>query len=396
MNSLPRARGWAVVVLIALGAAVAQAFGRFTYGVLLPAIRNDLDHSNTVAGFLGTANVAAYLFGTLVVASLTSRVKLLTVLRCGFVFSLGGLALATVAPNAAVLSFALFLMGLGGAFIWIPSPAIAARAVGDHRRGVAVGLMGAGIGVGIVFSGQLARVLRERSGDGAWRDLYRVEVAIALVVVVAIVLFVRHREAPPSGARGTGIGVATLRQMPGWAALTGAYAAFGFCYILAVSFLTSRLEDDSAFSEGLASTMFTLVGLGSITGGVLLGLAADRIGERITLTIGFASFALALAGIMTGAVAAVAVGSVVVGVMFSGLASTITGYVVRTTTPATFGASFAATTFAFGIAQVSAPQIGGLVADLTGSFTMVFVLSMVFAVAGAIASSRLPAHDARV
>ena len=44
-----------MVVLVACGTAVAQAFGPFTYSVLLPAIRNDLDHSNTIAGLLGTA-----------------------------------------------------------------------------------------------------------------------------------------------------------------------------------------------------------------------------------------------------------------------------------------------------------------------------------------------------
>ncbi len=388
--SLPPARGWIAVALVACGAVVAQAFGRFTYSVLLPAIRDDLDHSNTVAGFLGTANVAAYLLGTLVVASLTSRIKLLTVLRSGFVFSLSGLAIAMVSPNAVVLTVALFLMGIGGAFIWIPSPAIAAAAVGDHRRGVAVGVMGAGIGVGIIFSGQLARILRERSGDSAWRDLYRIETALGVAVVLAIALFLRHREAAPTGGKGSGLGFATLREMPGWLALTGSYASFGFCYILAVSFLTSRLEDDAGYSEGLASTMFTLVGLGTIVGGVLFGLVADRIGERITLTIGFASFAVALAGILTGVVVLVAIGSVVVGFNFSGLASVITGYVVRCTSAAAFGPSFAATTFAFGIAQVSSPQIGGLVADLTGSFTVVFLLSMAFAIAGSIVSSRLP------
>ena len=387
---MPQARGWTAVALVAFGAVVAQAFGRFTYSVLLPAVRNDLDHSNTVAGFLGTANVAAYLFATLAVASLTSRIKLMTVFRSGFVFSLGGLALATIAPDVAVLALALFFMGIGGAFIWIPSPAIAAAAVGDHRRGVAVGVMGAGIGSGIIFAGQLSRILRERSGDEAWRDLYRIELVLGLVIVAAVVLFLRHRESAPTHTKGSGIGFGTLRQMPGWVALTGSYASFGFCYILAVSFLTSRLEDDSGYSEGLASTMFTLVGLGAIVGGVLLGFAADRFGERITLTVGFASFALALGGILTGVVALVAVGSIVVGLMFSGLASVITGYVVRNTGAMTFGPSYAATTFAFGIAQVSSPQIGGLVADLTGSFTLVFILSMAFAVSGSVASSRLP------
>ena len=80
-----QATGWGVVALVACGAAVAQAFGRFTYSVLLPAIRNDLDHSNTIAGLLGTANVAAYLIGTMVVGALSARVRLMSVFRASWV-----------------------------------------------------------------------------------------------------------------------------------------------------------------------------------------------------------------------------------------------------------------------------------------------------------------------
>lgn len=377
-------------MLVAGGAIVAQAFGRFTYSVLLPAIRNDLDHSNTIAGLLGTANVAAYLLGVFVVASLTSRFALLTVFRAGFVFSLSGLTLAAFAPNALVLGVALFVMGFGGAMIWIPSPALAAGAVRPERRGMAVGGIGAGIGTGIVFSGQLARFVRERSGDEAWRDVYRVDAALGAIVVVAVLLFLRHREASPTGRGGSIAGFGTLREMPGWAALTGSYASYGFCYLLAISFLTSRLEDDAGYSEGLASTMFTLVGVGAIIGGVLLGLFADRVGERMTLTIGFAIFAAALAGIMTGVVALVALGSITTGLMFGGLASVTASYVVRHTSPEAFGPSYAAATFAFGIAQLSSPQIGGIIADATGNFTVVFLLSVVFALCGSFASSRLP------
>ena len=60
--------GWITVLVIALAAAVAQAFGRFSYGVLLPAIRDDMGITNTLAGFIGAANVGAYLIGTLMVA----------------------------------------------------------------------------------------------------------------------------------------------------------------------------------------------------------------------------------------------------------------------------------------------------------------------------------------
>ena len=75
--------GWTIVTLIALSAAVAQAFGRFSYGLLLPAVRDDLGISNTMAGLVGAANVGAYLLGTMFVAWATSRYRLLGVLRLG-------------------------------------------------------------------------------------------------------------------------------------------------------------------------------------------------------------------------------------------------------------------------------------------------------------------------
>jgi MFS family permease len=384
------ARGWTAVVLVGLGAIVAQAFGRFTYSVLLPAIRNDLNHSNTVAGLLGTTNVLAYLVGTFVVASLTTRYRLLTVMRSGFVFSLAGLAGASVAPNALVLGIALFSMGFGGALIWVPSPAIAARAVDERHRGVAVGAIGGGVGTGIVITGQLARVVRERSGDEAWRNVYRIELALGIIAVIAIIAFLRHRESAPTGRKVGGAGFGSLKQMPGWVAITGAYTSDGFCYLIAVSFLTSRLEDDAGYTESLASTMFTLVGLGAVVGGVMMGVIADRIGERITLVVGFCVFAGALVGILTGVVAVVVVGAVVTGMMFGGLPSVVIGYVVRNTSAEMFGPSFAAATFAFGVAQVTSPQLGGLLADLTGDFTLVFVVAIGFALGGAAMSSRLP------
>ncbi len=191
-----RARGWGVVVLVALGAAVAQAFGRFTYSVLLPAVRDDLGVSNTVAGLLGTANVGAYLAGTLLIIRATATVRLMTIMRVGFALSLTGLAIAGFAPNGVALAVALVVMGLGGACIWIPSPAIAAAAVSPARRGTAVGMIGAGIGTGIVFAGRLSEALRARWGVEAWQDVYRIETAIGLVVALTIVLLLRPEPNP--------------------------------------------------------------------------------------------------------------------------------------------------------------------------------------------------------
>lgn len=378
-----------MVLLVALGATVAQAFGRFTYSVLLPAVRDDLGVSNTVAGLLGTANVGAYLTGTLLIVRATARVRLLHLLRFGLGLSLSGLAIAGLAPNGIVLALGLVVMGLGGACIWIPSPAIAAAAVPERRRGLAVGMIGAGIGTGIVFAGRLTDVLRDRAGDGAWHDVYRIEAGIGVVVAVAILGLLRPDREAPAPVRTTS-GLAVLRTMAGWVPLTLAYASFGFSYLLALTYLTARLEDDAGYSEGGAAAVFALVGVATIGGGVVLGAIADRFGPRRSLMGGFTVFSCGALAVLTGHGVAVAGGGIAIGMMFGGLPSVIATYIVQHSDHVSYGPRYAVATLAFGIAQVSSPQVGGVLADVTGSFTVVFLLSSGVAALGAVASSMLP------
>lgn len=383
-----------MLALVMAGACVAQAFGRFTYGVVLPEVRDDLLGSNRAAGFLGTVNVAAYLAGTIVVAAVSSRISLVYLIRIGLCLSTAGLLLASSATDSVVLGLALVLMGLGGAAIWIPSPRVASAALPPHRRGLAAGLVGMGIGIGIVFAGQLSDAMRHGGGEGSWRGVYRVEGVIGVVVVVAAFALLRDRRAEhvvglPGPSAGFG-GFGALRRIDGWLALTLAYAAFGFMYLLVFAFLVARLEDDAGFSADRASAMFSVVGVSAIFGGVLLGPLSDRIGRRATMVGAFVAFAVSTLTILPGEQPWVALGSIGVGLAFAGLPAVIAAYVVDATDAVTYGPAYSAATLAFGVAQMSAPQVGGLLADWRGSFTVVFVLSATVAAAGAVLSSRLP------
>jgi predicted MFS family arabinose efflux permease len=369
---------------------VAQAFGRFTYGVLLPAIRDDLGISNTVAGSLGTVNVGAYLLGTIVVAAATSRYRLLDVMRVGFLFSTAGLILAAVSPNPGLLGIAMFSSGLGGALIWIPAPVIAADALAPERRGLAIGLMGSGIGLGIVFTGQLSGLIRSNFGDGAWRTVYIIQAAIAVAVLAATLAFIGHSQGRPAGQRAGIGGFQVLRRMPGWVALTLAYTSFGFMYLLVVAFLTTRLEDDSGWSGFRASLAFTLLGIAVIFGGPLFISLARRSGPRPALALAFTLWSVMAVAVLPGWAGPTLGASIGLGLLFGGIPGMITLYVVENTTVDDYGPSYAAATLAFGVAQMLSPQIGGLIADLTGSFALVFLLSSGFALTGTVSALRLP------
>lgn len=391
-----------VLALVMAGACVAQSFGRFTYGVVLPAVRDDLLGSNGEAGLLGTVNVAAYLVGTIAVAAAATRLGLVGLVRTGLCLSTAGLLLASMAPNGPVLALALALMGLGGAAIWIPSPRLAAAALPPERRGLAAGFVGMGIGIGIVFAGRLSDALRHGQGDDSWRDVYLVEGLIAVVVLVATFALLRHREvpaavppdgaAPPPAASGGFGGFGMLRRIDGWKAMTSAYAVYGFMYLLVFAFLVARLEDDAGFSADRASAMFAVTGAAAILGGIMLGPLSDRIGRRATIVGSFLTFGLCAGLILTGDQPWVALGAGGVGLAFSGLPTVIAAYVVDATDAATYGPAYSAATLAFGAAQMAAPQVGGLIADWRGSFTPVFLLSIALAVVGAGLASRLPVN----
>ena len=386
--------GWITVLLIAMAAAVGQAFGRFGYGVLLPAVRDDLGISNTLAGLVGAANVGAYLLGTLVVAWATSRYLLINVMRVGLAFATFGLLIASLAGSPWVLAAGLFVAGIGGAFLWIPAPVIAADALPAHRRPLAVGMMSSGIGVGVMFVSILSGILRPIEGDSAWSSVYEIQFFIGVGVLVAVLLLVRHQQAAPSGGAGFG-GFTALQRMPGWLPHIIAYSTFGFMYLLILGFLTTRLEDDGIWSSVDAAFAFTLVGFTMIFGGPTFVIIAQRIGVRLTLALAFALWPIFVGVILTGYELPVLAACVGIGFLFGAIPALMTLYVVENTTAQDYGPSFAAATLAFGIAQTISPPIGGFIADLTGSFTVVFLLAAFMSIIGLFAALRLPRHDAQ-
>ena len=384
-----RVNGWIVVLLICVSASVGHAFGRFSYGVLLPAVRDDLGISNTLAGFIGGANVGAYLIGTLCVSWLAGRYRLLGIMRVGMVLAVVGLCGASFSTSAEMLGLSLCITGVGGALLWIPAPVIAADAIPANKRPLAVGLMGSGIGFGILFVSTVSGRLRDSMGDAAWAQAYQVQFYIGVAVMVFVLLLVRHQQAKPAGGGGLG-GFSALQRMRGWFPLTLAYGCFGFMYLLFLGFLTTRLEDDSGWTSVDASMAFSIMGVAMIFGGPLLTTLAQRFGVSFMLSLAFGLWPVFTVIVLSGIALPVWFGCMGIGFLFSSLPSLITLYVVENTTAEDYGASFAAATLVFGVAQTISPPIGGWIADMSGSFTLVFLLSAVTSLVGLAAVLRLP------
>ena len=386
------ARTWIAVAFAAASAGVAQGFGRFTLGVVLPAMRADLGLSNTVAGTIATANVAAYLVGTLAVAIAASRIKLLTIMKVGLLIAVGGQVISAIAPNAAVLMFGMFCSGFGGAWVWIPTPVVASAAFPPEKRGTAIGLLSSGMALSIVFTSQLAGWVRRVWGDEGWRNVYVVQATIGLLIAVGTIAIVRHAQdqLSPKGSVG---GFDALRRVPGWKPVTAMYTTFGFMYLLVLAFMSSRLEDDNGWSASNASLSFTLIGLGMVFGGPIIAKSVATFGPRATLGCAFGLWTVLVISILPGWVLPTLAASVVIGMIFASIPVTLTMYFVQNASAQDYGPGFSAATLAFGVAQMVSPQIGGVLADWTSTFLWVLLLSAACALLGIVAALRLPKFE---
>ena len=78
--------------------------------------------SNTLAGFIGGANVGAYLVGTLLVSWLAGRYRLLGIMRLGLLMVVRRPFRCSVQFVAIGSGRALALAGVGGALLWFLLP----------------------------------------------------------------------------------------------------------------------------------------------------------------------------------------------------------------------------------------------------------------------------------
>ena len=68
-------RPWLALFGLCLGMCVTNGFARFAYGLILPAMRQDLGWTYAQAGWLNTANALGYLTGAVVTLILITRIN---------------------------------------------------------------------------------------------------------------------------------------------------------------------------------------------------------------------------------------------------------------------------------------------------------------------------------
>jgi MFS family permease len=414
--------GWIVVLAGMLAAVGAHGFGRMSYTIILPEMKAGLGLSYTQAGLLATGNLIGYLVFAVIGGFLASRYGARRVISLSLVL-MGITMLLTGIANSFEWAFGMRLLtGLGNGGAYVPAMALGSIWFTMRRRGFATGIVSAGIGLGTFLGARIVPSVLLAYGAAGWR--YSWYYLGGAVLIVALICYFLLRDRPedlgleqvgaptllksggeqnppslsPSNPSPQSSRTAEKKPPPSlqWGLvykvkevwyLGLVYLAYGFSYVIYMTFFKAFLSDEMGLSVALASDLWALVGGLSIFCGIIWGGISDRLGRKYGAALAY--FTLALSYLIFALFRTLP--AFYVSVFLFGLsawsiptimAAAAGDYVGPRLAPAGLGFI----TLFFGIGQALGPTVGGYLKDTTGTFVFSFILAAAVSLAGLIGS----------
>jgi MFS family permease len=394
---------WVVLATGTLAVFASLGLARFGYSIVLPPMQRALGLTNTQAGTLATANLLGYLVLAVVGGALASRFGPRLVITAGLVVA--GVAMLMTGLAAGFSEAALWraLTGIGSGASNVPVMGLVAAWFGAKRRGLASGIAVSGSSLALILLGPTAPEVLSTYGDSGWRVCWFGFGSIALIVAVLSLVFLRNRprssavdggEAPVSGTAGSHQ-ASSLR----WGTLYGSaavwrvglvYTAFGFSYIIYMTFFVKALVAEGGYSQPAAGRLFMTMGWCSLLCGVIWGAVSDAFGRKQAL---IAIYLVQAAAFGLFALWPTSTGFTASAVLF-GLTAWSIPAVMAATCGDMLGARLAPAALGFitlflGVGQALGPAVAGAMADATGSLMPAMLLAAGVALIGALGAAFL-------
>ena len=363
----PLHRPWAIALALSLGAAVALGLSRFSYGLLLPPMREDLGWTYLVAGSMNTANAFGYFGGALITPWLMRRLGVWRVLMLGAVLA-GLFMLATgVLTDTTALMLQRLLAGVASALVFIAGGVLAARlgSMFPRHAGFLIGLYYGGTGIGITLSALLVPVsLASAQTHGAAHGWQWSWLGLGLACLVAAVIMARPARLIGEPARmqtaGSRFSVRDFRF-----GLAG-YFMFGAGYIGYMTFVVALLKQQG-MSPTRITVFYALLGVAVLISSRIWARMLDYFkgGQSMAILNGLLAVVTVLPA-LTASAPVVFVSGLVFGMVFLSVVTSTTVLVRHNLPQSAWPAGISAFTTVFALGQIVGPTLVGWVADGAG------------------------------
>ena len=399
MKRLPFFYGWVIVAVTFVTMAIGVN-ARTAFSLLFPPILSEF-------GWERGVTAGAFSFGFVVsgavsplIGRLMDRAGPRAVMELGVALMAGGLLLAPLTTEPWHLYVTIGVMvgagsiclGYSGQSLFLPNWFV-------RRRGLAMGIAFAGVGIGSVTLLPWVQHMIEATG---WRTACTAMGIVVLIVLAPINLLLRKRpqdigvepdgDAAPTASSakpvsnildaawaGTdwtlGRALATARFW--WIAL-GYFCGLYIWY--AVQVHQTKYLLDIGFSPNVGVWALGVVSLLGIPGQIVLGHASDRIGRESIWAISCAGFAICFACLIAlkyqPSLLLVYLMVFTQGALGYGLTSVMGAVVLEIFQGAHYGSIFGCIMLAALAGGAAGPWVTGFIHDLTGSYTIAFAIGI--------------------
>lgn len=401
--------GWVILAVSVPVVFGSLGLARFGYSVILPSMQASLELSNAQAGGLATANLVGYLAFSIIGGALAARFGPRRIVTVGLV--LAGLGMALTGLAQAFLPAAIWraLTGVGSGLSNVPVMGLLSAWFAARRRGLASGIAVMGASLGLIVVGPLVPAILSAYGGEGWRVGWLLFGGVTLAIALVGYVLLRNRPGekglrplgeetslPPSNpvrqpepggaqlAKPGGLQWGLVYRSPVVWHLGLVYSAFGFAYIIYMTFFTKFLISESGYSQEAAGSLFMTMGWFTLLSGLMWGIVSDAIGRRGTMVMVYLvqAVAIVLFGLRPASL----------GLTLSAVLFGLTAWSLPTIMAATCGdvlgprlapAALGFVTLFFGLGQAIGPSVAGAMADAANTFSTGFLLAGFVSILGA-------------
>ncbi|HEY7437156.1 MAG TPA: MFS transporter [Methylomirabilota bacterium] len=368
--------GW-VIVAAGIVMTCIGIGSMLSLGVFLQPMSEAMGWSRTGISLAALLNFLCMGVGSFLWGALSDRFGTRVVVLAGGILLGGGLVAASQAATLGQFQL-LFgvIVGVAAGSFYAPMTATTTRWFTEHRS-LAVALVSAGLGLGSMMVAPLAGWIITRYD---WRVAMLAIGDLAWLCLIPAALLVRNPPAPgPAAAPAPGVAaareftVAEALRTPQFAAIALTHFACCAAHSGPIFHMVTNAIDHGV-SAMAATTVLGAAGLASLSGRVVCGLLADRLGAKRVLIVGLAVQALAVSlYLVTRELAGFYALAFLFGLAYGGVMPLYAILVREYFGARIMGAAFGAVAFASTLGMALGPWVGGWLYDSFGSYSWLFI-----------------------
>jgi MFS family permease len=392
-NELRFFYGWIVVIASFLITFICYSI-RYTFGIFSVSLSKDFEKF----GWTGTLIFGAFLFST-IVGGLSGIVMGRLIDRYGPKITVGvsgflvGLGMVLSSQVNALWQFYIFnlLLGVGMGVSFAPPMAITSKWF-VKRRGLALGIVALGIGIGTIF---MPLVITYFISAYGWRSAYLIVGLIAWIILISAAFMLKsspvkndassYDKNGKSGNLNEDWDVLEAAKTRSFWLVLLSYAFWNLCLQMIMVQIVPCAENGIGTSPMVAASVLSSIGASSIFGRIAVGFASDRIGTKRVWLFCLVCQAVAMFWLTeTKNVWMLYVFASLFGFAYGGIVPLIPAVDAEFFGTRNLGAIMGVVGLGSTISGALGPFFGAYIFDLTGSYYLAFLLGAVATVVATI------------